>query len=282
MMIVQYGNFFYFLPIIIIVAIIIGLYFLLRNKTDKTKQIVCFILIMINLIQHLFKHIFWPHLWGTSFGMANTACNLCALLIIVSPLIFLSKNSLLKDFVVYFGCNGGIITIFIPYWFIGETLLSSEAFRFYFCHGMLLITSILPPLLKIHKLNFYNFWKIGFVFAFSLMLVIFNNMLYYIAIGQTENLFATLYQNNPSWSFHADGNFSIVYNIVEVFSPKIFFNPETNLKVPILWYFVPIYLLTTFLVIVFCIFFDKEGTKDFITKIKNLFNIIKGKIKSRN
>lgn len=281
-MIVQYGNFFYFLPIILIVGIIIGLYFLLRNKSDKTKKIVCFVLIIINITQHFLKHIIWPHLWGAGFSMANTACNLCALLIIISPFVFLSKNSLLKDFVVYFGCNGGIITILIPYWFIGQPLFSFESFRFYFCHGLLLITSILPPLLKIHKLNFYNFWKIGFVFALSLMFVIFNNMIYYIAIGNSNNLYQTLYQNNPSWSFHADGDFSIVYKVVEVLSPRIFYNPETNMKLPILWYFVPIYLLTTTLVIFFCCLFDKEGTKDFIMRIKNIFNNIKEKIKSRN
>ena len=281
-MIIQYGNLFYFLPIIIIIGIIVGIFLLLKNKSDKTKRIVCFILILINLIQHLFKHVIWPHLWGSGFQMENTACNLCAFLIIISPFVFFSKNSLLKDFVVYFGCNGGIITILIPYWFIGETLLSFEAFRFYFCHGLLLITSILPPLLKIHKLNFYNFWKIGFVFAISLMFVIFNNMLYFIGTNNTSNLYYTLYENNPSWSFHADGYFSFIYSIVEVLSPKIFFNPETNLKIPILWYFVPIYILTTILVIIFCIFFDKEGTHSFYEKIKNIYNLIKQKIKSRS
>ena len=31
---------------VLIVGIIIGLYFLLRNKSDKTKKIVCFVLII--------------------------------------------------------------------------------------------------------------------------------------------------------------------------------------------------------------------------------------------
>jgi hypothetical protein len=109
-----------------------------------------------------------------------------------------------------------------------------------------------------------------------------NNMLYFIGTNNTSNLYYSLYENNPSWSFHADGYFSFIYNIVEVLSPKIFFNPETNLKIPILWYFVPIYILTTILVIIFCIFFDKEGTHSFYEKIKNIYNLIKQKIKSRS
>ena len=44
-----------------------------------------------------------------------------------------------------------------------------------------------------------------------------------------------------------------------------------NRYVPILWYFIPLYLLISTIAFVITIIFDKEGFNKFINKIKKIF-----------
>ena len=57
-MIMRYANFTYFLCLFILIGILVGLYFLLRNKTTRTQKIVILCLIIFNLLQHIFKKYF--------------------------------------------------------------------------------------------------------------------------------------------------------------------------------------------------------------------------------
>ena len=273
-MIMKYGSFAYFLSIFTLIGIIIGLYFLLRNKSIRTKKIVFFSLVVFNVLQHLFKGAVWPHIVNNGFMIENSAYNMCAFLIIATPFVFVSKSKLWKDFITYLGINGGLVAILVPYWFIGQSIFTWEFLRFYVCHGLLLITSILPVLIGLHKVSFNNFWKIGFLFELALILVTFNNMCFIVAgkYGVKEHLYQVLYNQNPTWSMHPTDIFAALEGVIDFFSPDFLMNSATNMYVPVLWYFVPVYLLITFLAFIITMIFDKAGFKDFISKIKILYN----------
>ena len=57
-------------------------------------------------------------------------------------------------------------------------------------------------------------------------------------------------------------------------TPDFLMNSTTNMYVPVLWYFVPVYLLITFLAFIITMIFDKAGFKDFINTIKLLIHKI--------
>lgn len=275
-MIMRYANFTYFLCLFILIGILVGLYFLLRNKSTRTQKIVILCLIIFNLLQHIFKKYFWYHIDYTGFSLQNSASNMCAFLIMAAPIIFFCKSSVWKDFFTYNGTFGGIIAILVPYWFIGQSIFTIEYLRFFTCHGLLFITALLPTLLGIHKISFKNFWKVAFIFNLALMFVIFNDMIYIVvnSHGMPTNMYETLCSLNPTWSMRPNEKFGFLVRIIDFFSPDIFMNVETNTYIPILWYFIPIYLLITTLAFIVTIIFDREGFNNFISKFKRKKEVV--------
>ena len=246
-MVIKYFNLVHILTILSTILLMLLFYFLLRNKKDKTKKMVVFVILLINIFQHLFKFVVWPQYYGTGFNELNTACNMCALLIIVSPFVFISKSSVLKDFIFYIGTTAGLIAVSVPYWFIGESIISFEYLRFYVCHTLLFIGSILPVLLGLHKLSLNNVYKIGFICLIALLLVLLNGLVFSF-INNPTNVNAALnsfYSKNPVWALRPPEGFNGAVKLIELLSPKIFIGDETKTYTPVLWYFIPMYLLIT-------------------------------------
>ncbi len=281
MFIMRYGSFAYILALVVLVGILVGLTFLLRNKSERTKKIIFYTLVFFNLFQHLFKGIVWPHIPYRGFELQNSAYNMCALLIIAIPIAYLLNNSLWKDFVTYFGINGGLIAMLVPYWFIDKSIITFDYLRFYVCHSLLFITAFLPVTIGLHKINFKHFWKVGFLFFLSLGLIILNDMIFIVArkTGNIKDLYASLYALNPTWSFHPTDVFTIIEPIIAFFSPKCFMNSETNYYLPILWYAIPLYLLITALAFLFTAIFDKKNFLEFCCKVKSFILLVINKTK---
>ena len=245
-MIMQYGNFAYFFYPILVIAFTVGMYFLLRKRSERTKKYVLLAMMLVNLLQHFLKKFIWPMYWGTDFDVRiSTAYNLCAFLIIIAPFVLLGKNKLWKDFLVLFGTNAGVMTMAVPYWYIGQTIWQWDVFRYYFCHGLLSSSSLLIALLGLHKPDWRNFWKIPFLFFLSLVLVCFNDLVLAVARGTQDGLFDLLYAYNPCWLFHPIEEFSFIIPVIDFFTPDVFMGDLATGEpfTPLLWYFIPMYLL---------------------------------------
>lgn len=238
-MTIQYGSFAYFLYIFIALGLTAGIYFLLRKRKEKTKKIAVFCLMFVNTFQHFFKFIFWPHLFGTGFGHINTLYNMCAFLIVISPLILLSKSDTWKNFITYVGSVAGMIAMVVPHWFIGLNAFSWEAIRFYFCHTFLFMTSILPALLGIYKINYRVFWKLPFLLFFGMVIIVFNDFVC-VSLGFIDvkgDFYGWLYSVNTMFIMHPPEAFPIMEKICAVFTP------EYLEGIAFLWLVIPMYLL---------------------------------------
>lgn len=267
-MIVRYGNFAYFFYPVLIIAATAGAYFLLRKRTQHTKTCVVLTLMLVNLLQHALKRYLYPQYWGTAFDIRlSTAYNLCALLIIAAPFILVGKNALLKDFLVLFGTNAGVVTMAVPYWYIGQTLWQWDVFRYYLCHGLLSSSSLLIALLELHKLEWRNFWKIPFLFFASLILVCFNDIVVFAAEGAQGDLWEMLYAANPCWLFHPAAQFEWLVPVIGFFTPDIFMGDLATGEpfTPLLWYFIPLYLLIAVLALLITALSDR---KRFVRDVK--------------
>lgn len=244
----QYGSPAYFFYPVIIFALTAVLWLVLRRRGDRVKRAVIMALMLINLAQHILKQFVWPHYWGDAYpAHFNTAYNMCATLIILSPFIFISKSELWKDFITYIGAGAGLVTMAVPYWYIGQSLWQWDILRYYFCHGLLFITSLLPVLTGLHKINWRNFYKLPFVFFLCLIIIVFNDLVCY-ALGifgdsSAGNFFEALYEANPCWMMHPNEDFSWLVPVIDLFTPDVFMGGDGGLYTPLLWYAIPMYLL---------------------------------------
>lgn len=254
-MLIKYGSFMYFAYLFVVIFVCALLYLISYKKPERIKKIVVLSVAVVNVLQHLFKGMIYPQYNGNASIHISTAYNICAFLILISPIIILFGNELLKNFLVYMGSFAGMTAMIVPYWFIGKTAFSWEVYRFYICHGLLFISSILPCLLGLHSLKLHHCWKIGLLFFIVLILILLNDVI----LIKTDNypgtnsndIFGSLVKVNPGWSMGPSSNMQWVENIIKIFSPSFFCgNNPWNIYIPILWYAIPLYLGITFLIYV--------------------------------
>ena len=245
-MILRYFNYTHILTLLAAALFVAVLYFALRNRSAFAKEVTLYILMGFNVTQHFYKSLFWPHLWGTKFGIINTAYNVCAITILATPFVFVGKNSLLKQFVSYVGTIGPVLTLLTPYWFIGTTIFQWEYVRSWTCHTLLIATSLLPALWGMIKFDYRDGWKFGLLFLAMQSFILTNDVMFLLAFGDatTETLYSALLAQNPLWMISPKGSEG-VKKIFEALSPAIFLETETHPYIPILWYAIPAYLFIT-------------------------------------
>ena len=196
-------------------------YFILRKKSERVKKAVLFYLMLLNLVQHFFKSFLWPHLAGNGFGLENTAYNLCALLIIISPFVFLSRAKALKQFLVCVGTVAGILPFLVPFWFYGQTPFSWEFARAYLCHLLLFTTSLLQSLLGFARPDFRGCLKTGALFLLALCIVWLDNLIF----TEKAHAYETMLARNPLWLVAPPEGFAL-FPVLTLF----------DRPAPILWY----------------------------------------------
>ena len=82
------------------VVLLIVIYMLFRNAPAAVKRLAVFLLALLNTLQHLLKIYIYPQYAGESFGGRSTAYNMCALLILISPIILLIGSQLWQNFLL--------------------------------------------------------------------------------------------------------------------------------------------------------------------------------------
>ncbi len=252
------------LMIAVAVCFVAGVCLLLRGRSDGTKRAVLFAFALLNLVQHLLKSFVWPHMWGTGFSSSNTAYNVCAILIYLTPIAYCCKLDLLRDTVLYIGTIGPSLTLCIPYWFQGQPFLQWEVLRFFVCHVLLILTSLAPLLVGLHRPSFARAPLIPLAFFAMLAAILLNDTLCCLTgLIPSDNIFQTLSDLNPCWSMRpaAPENFQWAADLLESLSPSFLLGNETRPYVPILWFFIPIYLGLFFLTGLSGLLFDRAAWK---------------------
>lgn len=251
----------YFLCLLLSAGSVTGAYFLFRKSSPVTKRGVLLILMLLNVGQHLGKCFVWPHLYGTGFGVSDTAYNVCATLILASPLVLLFGRGALRDAMVYIGTCGPMLAIVVPYWFHGQSLFQWEVLRFYVCHVLLIATSLLPALWGVYRLSYKRFAVIPFYFFLVLIVILMNYIVCYaLGLWKTDDLFEGLSAVNPCWVMHPappDG-FEWTQRALEALTFPIFLGNGERPYAPLLWYFIPMYLLLAAIALVFGAIADRK------------------------
>ena len=158
---IQMFNIWYFLWLFLSVGGIVGLYFLLRNKSARTQKIVLFSLLAFGLLLHFLKVYIPPYSVDEARKWRDAwFVNICGANIALFPFLFFSKNKYVKDYMFYIGVLSGIIAIVYPQEPLAKSNQIGEFWdivRFYYHHWMLLAVPLLMVLFKQHTLSYSGY-----------------------------------------------------------------------------------------------------------------------------
>ena len=233
-----YGSLGHILSIIVPIFLIIILFYILRYTSSKTQRTVILFIMLINVIQHVFKAWVWYPIWHGKFNVGESFfCNICGCLIILSPLIFLSKKKGLKDALFILGNLSSIVST----WFItisyGLEFTSIVYIRYFTAHCLLMITSTLPVLLGLHTLNIKNCWVAG-LFYIALETLVFLNDLTYVAWKNSWDWvysYKVFYNTNSLFIAHAANVHVFDHTFMEGTHIPFVIDDGTYKYTPILW-----------------------------------------------
>lgn len=278
---VKLFNIWYFLFILIGAGTVVGLYFLLRNKTDKTKKIVLGCLLGFNLALHFLKMLFPPYSTNMDHALKNVFfVNICATSVLFFPFIFLSKSKTAKDYMFYLGVISGALALLYPTEAINKSLLTLDLWRFYYTHIVIFAVPLLMVLLKLHQPNFKRIWKIPFCIMAMLLFIVCNQILQSelgIITLRGDDI-ANIPFHNPSLIWGPTDDVAVMFSwLTPNFMKTVPYGEfaGTEKYWPFFWILPSIFFYFTILPFLLCLIFDfkniKQTTILIFGKIKNLF-----------
>lgn len=285
-MIIAMFNFWYFFWLILSAGATVGLYFGLRNKSDKTKKAVLFSFLAFGLLLHFLKVYIPPYSVDEARMLRDSwFVNICAANIALFPFMFWSKNEKVKEYMFFIGLISGLLALFYPEEplaksnQIGEQL---DMIRFYYHHWMVMAIPLLMVLLKLHKPSYKRIlWAptgLMLLMLFIMLNQIFQSELGFVPL-RDQNAFFDIGYKNSSYIW-GPGENDTIGDILAVFTPKFFrtvpvgeFAGQTKYW-PWFWLITPVYVIVTPLSFLISMIFDHKNFKEdmkklFAKKVKN-------------
>ena len=277
---VEIGNFFYFFFILLLLAFCFFSVKLCNKKGKRFAYKYILTILFANFSLHFIKQLlpsylnnFPNSLWKSTFE------NLCAALIILAPFIFMSKNKLFKDYMFYIGIVSGFGVYLFPFGSTGRDLRNLDTLidvlRFYLCHMPLVLCGFLMVQQGFHKLDYHRIWKLVFTYIFFQTIIFLNDLLLFVCgVPDFKQAYGTvsdkqawlnfLYRSGPAnesvnMGFKEDfdkmlGWLYIPYLMTYKIGDKTYF-------IPVLYQFLPVFLLQFPIGIILAYPFQKEQMK---------------------
>ena len=274
-------NGWYFFWLLLCSGVTVGLYFLLRNKSQKTQKAVLFGILVLGLIAH-FTKVYYPPYSTDEARMLRDSwfVNICGANIALFPFFFWSKNEKIKDYMFYIGVLSGLIALFYPQEPIAKVDQAAEQIdiiRFYFHHWMVLAVPLLMVLLGLHKLSYKRILSapvgILLLMLFIILNQIFQSEMGFIPLRDRGNFFGIDYKNTSYiWG---PGENDAIGNFFALFTPKLFKTVPVGefagqLKYwPWFWMIVPVFVLVTPLSFGLSMIFDHKALSADVRKLKS-------------
>lgn len=245
-----------------------GLYYLLRSRSDKIQKATLFALLAIGFLMHFLKVYIPPYSVDEARMLRDSwFVNICGANIALFPILFLSKNNKVKDYMFYIGVLSGLIALLYPQ----EPMAKSDQYaeqldiiRFYYHHWMVLAVPLLMVLLGHHKLSYKRLLSaptgLLLLMLFIMLNQLFQSELGFIPLRDRGNFFGIDYKNSSYiWG---PGTNDAIGEFLALFTPKFFRTVPVGQYAgqikywPWFWMIVPVYVLVTPLSFLLSMVFD--------------------------
>ena len=283
-MIIKMFNGWYFFWVLLLVGLIVGLYFLLRNRSQMTQKIVLFSLLAFGFLLHFLK-VYIPPYSVDEARMLRDAwfVNICGANIALFPFFFFSKNKRIWDYMFFIGVISGLIAIFYPQEPLAKTNQLGEMLdiiRFYYHHWMLLAVPLLSVLFGHHKLSYRRVFGaptgLLLLMLFIMLNQIFQSEIGFIPLRDAGEFFDIGYKNSSYiWG---PGENDAIGGFLALFCPKFFRTVPVGQYVgmekywPWFWLITPVYIIVPVLCFLIALIFDHRA---FVTDVRRLVEYLK-------
>lgn len=300
-MVIEMFNFWYFFWILVQVGALISLYFAFRNARPFTQNAVLFSMLVLGVALHFLKIYIPPYgeivngeLVITDRGWRDSwFVNICGANIALFPLIFLTKNKYLKDYMFYVGVISGLIVLFYPQEPIakGDAAAQMAEFwdimRFYYHHWMVLAVPLLMVLWKRHTLSYKRIWVapvgILLLMLFIVLNQVFQSELGFIPLRDAASAVPNYKNTSYIWGpLKSDGTMDPIGAIFDIFCPSWFKTLPVSCEGygmavgetkywPWFWMIFPAFILVTPLAFGLCMVFDaKHFKRDAVALVRHI------------
>ena len=279
---IQMFNGWYFLMLFICIGLVVGLYFILKNRTQKTQKIVLFSLLLFGLILHFLKFLIPPYSTDINRLYRDSwFINICGANIFLFPFFFLSKNEKAKDYMFYIGVLSGLISILYPMEPMAKVNQAAEwldIVRFYYHHTMLWAVPLLMVVFKLHTINYRRILYVP-TYLLAVMLFIMLNQVLQSELGfiplRGDDIFNINYKNT-SMIWCPSGP---IGDFLAIFCPSFFkYIPVGDYAGqakfwPWFWLIFPCYILITPICFLISLILDYKRFKNDMVIIYNYINV---------
>ena len=254
----------------LVIAVIFGL--ILKGKDSSVQKKVLVVISFIALALH-FAKLFLPEykeLMPESIASV-TFESIGAALVIMAPVILLTKNKIMKDFLFYMGLIATLFAIIYPLDVIGRELTEYEVIRYYLSNVCLFLVSFYMVFFGHHGLSLKRVLVFPLVFIVVECLILANEVILMeagLVDFRGEAGFLEYNYRDPNFIFGPPAEFAeICETAVEPLVPEIFktvkggINAGSEKYIPIAWMIVPCYIYFTVISGLFCLAVTKVFKK---------------------
>lgn len=277
-MILETGNFYYFLMIFLSFIIPVILYFCLRNRKEETIRKALLVLAFANFALHFLK-IFHPsYFCDIEESLRRMSVeNICALSTVVLPFAMLSKNKTIKSYVYLISFLGGFLATFLPTEPNGRPFYEFNTIRFYFCHCMLMTVPTLALILKDFKPDFKQAIWMPLMFLVGQTIILCNELFLDLVglVDYTVESFLSQDYRNPAFIFGPNSEFNWIAEKFTFFIPEIFTKNIFGIEGvgdfywPIVWLIIPIVIFFPTIYFLLTLPYTYKDVKEFVVNLKH-------------
>ena len=280
----NFSNIWFVLSLVLLFAIPLGLYFLLRNKSEKVIKITLLSLAFGNFLLHFLK-IFHPsYLAEFNYSLIRMSLeNICAVSTVILPFAMLCKNKTFKGYFYLISFLGGLMAVILTTEPNGIYIFEFNSIRYYICHYILFAVPILAVVLKEFKPNFKSCIWMPLMFFIGQTIIFLNEIILSCVglVSHTTESFLSGDYRNAAFVFGPNTEFKGIIDTFHFLVPDIFTKNIFGIEGvgdfywPVIWLLVPVVLFFPLGYLLFTLPFTYKDVVSYIKEKK--FNIIKKK-----